>query len=143
MGLVYNSLKKLINVKYLQKWTLKEHSKFSSTNTEYYESDYVGSLKGLASKTIPRTIIFYKLLESNILLRYLTVLIYSKLLMCKHIDVEQVIKGRKARGLVDRQDDIDKIKEGYIKYKKSLQHKTNKEILFYAEILAEEQIQIK
>src|SRR5206468_2333999 len=78
--LVCKSLKTLTNVNYLQKRTLKEHSEFSSTNTKYFESDYVNSLKKLVSKTIATTIIYYKLLQSNILSRYLTVLIYSELL---------------------------------------------------------------
>lgn len=70
-------------------------------------------------------------------------MIYSKLLICKQIDVEQVIKARRASGLIDRQKETDKFKEGYAKNNKSLQHKTNKEILFYAEILAKKQIQSK
>jgi hypothetical protein len=143
-ALVYNKLKKLINVNYLEKITYSK-SKFSPTNTKYFESDYLGSLKELVSRTIPRTIIYYKLLESNILIRYLTVLIYSELLMTKHIDVNEVIKGKKARGLrdLDLQDDTDKFKKRYTESQKFLQDKTNREILFNAEILAKEQIQNK
>lgn len=141
--LVYPSLKTLVNVNYLQKRTLKEHSEFSSINTKYSESNYVNSLKKLVSKTIPRVIIYYKLLESNILSRYLTVLNYSELLMYKHIDVEQVINARRAKGLIDQQKDIEDFRQEYTKGQKSLQNKTNREILFNAEILAKEQIQSK
>lgn len=69
-------------------------------------------------------------------------MIYSELLICKQIDVEQVIKARRASGLIDRQKETDKFKEGYAKNNKSLQDKII-EILFYAEILAKKQIQSK
>lgn len=69
-------------------------------------------------------------------------MIYSELLICKQIDVEQVIKARRTSGLIDRQKETDKFKEGYAKNNKSLQHKII-EILFYAEILAKKQIQSK
>jgi len=143
--LVCKSLKSLMNVNYFQKRIVKERSEFSSTNTKYFESDYVNSLKGLVSKPIPRTIIYYKLLESNILLRYLTVLKYSELLQCRDIDVNEVINGIKAEGLndLDLQNEIDKFKKRYTEDQKFLQDKTNKEILYNAEIFAKEQIQNK
>lgn len=142
--LTYNSLKTLPNVGYLQKTTLKEHSKeFSSTNTVYYESDYLFALKELVSHVIPRSIIFYKLLESNILLRYVKILIYSKWLMCKHLDVNEVIKVRKERGIIDEGKELEAFREGYANDKNFLKDKTNSKILFEAERFAVKEIQNK
>lgn len=140
-SVVCNSLKTLLNVGYLQKRTLKKHSELSSTNTQYHESDYVHALKDLVSKPIPRTIIYYRLLQSNILLRYLTILKYSELLMCKRIEVEDVIKAGKARGLINQEKYFDAFKQKYAEDKKFLQNKTNKEILFNAKRFATEEIQ--
>jgi hypothetical protein len=142
-SLVNRSLKTLVNVNYYEKTILDKRSKFSGVNTNYHESGYLFAVKELVSKPIPRAIIYYKLLESNILSRYLTILNYSELLMCKHIDFDRILLARKGRGLIDLQDNIDKFKERYNEDQKSLQHKTNKEILFYAEILAKKQIQSK
>lgn len=142
-ALVNRSLKTLLNVNYYEKTILEKRSKFSGVNTIYHESDYVFAVKELLSSVIPRVIIYYKLLESNILLRYLTILKYTDLLMCKHIDFDRMLVARSARGLIDKQKDIDKFKEGYTNLQKFLQDKTNREILFNAERFANEAIQSK
>ena len=61
----------------------------------------------------------------------------------KHIDLKQVIKARKARGLIDQQKDIEALKQGYTKDQEFLQHKINREILFNAERIANEAIKNK
>jgi hypothetical protein len=70
-------------------------------------------------------------------------LVYDELLRRKHIDVEQELKMRKARGLIDQQKDIDDFKVIYARGQKFLKDKFNKEILFNSEVLAKQQLQKK
>ena len=133
-AIVYNSLRSLINVNYLQKTTLKKHSReYSAKNTVYFQTQYFNTLKELVAHVIPRSVIYYKLLESNVLLRYLSILIYCKLLERKHIDVAKTLKVRRARGIIDEEKKLEDFKDQYMDDKDFLKDKTNREILFNAQ----------
>jgi hypothetical protein len=141
-SLVNRTLKSYVNVGYYRKDSGKKHSEIHGPNKKYYESDYLHSLKTLVSKRIPRTLIYCELLKTNILSRYFTLVYYSEILTRKYIDVEEMIKVKRARGIIYTEKQIEALREAYHKDREFYKNKTNKrKILPIAQKLAEKDLQ--
>lgn len=141
--LVNRSLKTLVKVKYYQKEILDKHSEIPGRNATYLESGYLLALKELVAKSNPRCVIYDNLNASGILKRYLTILQYVDLLRRKHIDVQETLKVRGARGIVEQHADLELYRQDYVDDQIILKDKTNRQIVTVAERFAGQDLKNK